>query len=108
MGQTVTFTADNFQQEALKASVPVVVDFWASWCGPCKAVAPILDELATQFDGKIKIGKVNVDEHSDLAVQYGVMNIPTMVFLKNGEEVDRMVGAGSKAQLEEKFNKLLS
>lgn len=104
---TVTLTAENFPQEALKGATPIVVDFWASWCGPCRAVAPVLDELAVKYAGKVRVGKINVDEHQDLAIQYGVLNIPTLVFLKGGQEVDRVVGVAPKQQLEGKFEQLL-
>ena len=104
---TVELTVQNFQQEAVRGATPIVVDFWASWCGPCRAVAPVLDELATKYAGKVRVGKVNVDEHQDLAIQYGVLNIPTLVFLKGGQEVDRVVGVAAKAQLESKFEQLL-
>ena len=106
--QVVTLTGENFQVEALQAATPMVVDFWASWCGPCRALAPMLNELAAKYVGRVRVGKVNVDEHQDLAVQYGVLNIPTLVFLKQGKEVDRVVGVASKAQLESKFERLLA
>lgn len=104
---TVTLTTDNFQQEALKGPTPIVVDFWAAWCHPCRAVAPVLDELAAKYTGKVRVGKVNVDDHQDLAIQYGVLNIPTLVFLKGGQETDRVIGVAPKSQLEAKFEQLL-
>ena len=77
----VTLTQDNFDTEALKSNTPVLVDFWAEWCGPCKMIAPVLDELATEFQGKVKIGKVNIDEHQGLAAQFGVRAIPTLLVI---------------------------
>lgn len=103
----ITLTSQNFPQETLKGSTPIVVDFWASWCGPCRAIAPVLEELAAKYAGKVRVGKINVDEHQDLAIQYGVLNIPTLVFLKGGQEVDRVVGVPPKTQLESKFEQLL-
>lgn len=103
---TIALTSQTFQQHA-KGSTPMVVDFWASWCGPCRAIAPVLDELAGKYTGKVRVGKVNVDEQQDLAIQYGVLNIPTLVFLKGGQEVDRVVGVAPKSQLEAKFEQLL-
>lgn len=103
---TIALTTENFQQQA-KGTTPIVVDFWASWCGPCRAIAPVLEELAVKYAGKIRVGKVNVDEQQDLAIQYGVLNIPTLVFLKGGQEVDRVVGMAPKSQLETKFEQLL-
>ena len=86
---------------------PVIMDFWATWCGPCQMIGPMIDELAEEFDGKIIIGKVNVDENSDLPSQYGVRNIPTILFFKGGELVNKLVGAQSKAKLQEEAQKLL-
>lgn len=103
---TVTVTQDNFKAQVLQSKTPVIVDFWASWCAPCRAVAPILDELAAKYQGKVTVGKVNVDEHQDLAAQFGVLNIPTLLFFKGGEEVDRVVGVQPKSQLEAKIQKL--
>ena len=86
---------------------PMIIDFWATWCGPCQMVGPMIEELATEFDGRIIIGKVNVDENSDLPSQYGIRNIPTILFFKNGQVVNKLVGVHSKAKLQEEANKLL-
>ena len=85
----------------------MIIDFWATWCGPCQMVGPMVEELATEFDGRIIIGKVNVDENSDLPSQYGIRNIPTILFFKNGQVVNKLVGVQSKAKLQEEANKLL-
>ena len=107
MGEsTLTVTVSNFQSAILQSKTPAVIDFWASWCAPCRAVAPVLDELAEKYKGKVTVGKINVDDFPDLAVQFGVLNIPTIVFLKGGQEVDRVVGAQPKSQLESKIQKL--
>ncbi|OEU61211.1 MAG: thioredoxin [Desulfuromonadales bacterium C00003094] len=90
----------DFENEVLKADMPVLVDFWASWCAPCKAIAPLIDELAEAFDGKVKICKVNVDENPAIPGQYGVRGIPTLILFKGGEVVDQVVGAVPKSQLE--------
>ncbi len=103
---TVAINQTNFKTEVLDAKTPALVDFWATWCAPCRAVAPVLDELAEKYKGKFTVAKVNVDEVPDLAVQFGVLNIPTLIFFKGGEEVDRMVGSQAKAQLEAKIQKL--
>ena len=102
----VTITKENFA--SLKTgNQPLVVDFWATWCGPCRMVAPIIDELAKQYDGKIVVGKCDVEDNEELAAEYGIRNIPTIIFIKNGEVVDKIVGAQSKAKFEEKFEALL-
>lgn len=98
------FTDENFNQEALEANGLVVVDFYADWCGPCKMMAPVIEELAGQYNGSVKIGKLNVDENPDTARKYRVMSIPTILLLKNGEVLDTVVGALSKAQLEAKID----
>ena len=103
---TVAVTQENFKTQVLGSTTPVLVDFWAEWCAPCRAVAPVLDELALKYKGKFTVGKVNVDEVPDLAVQFGVLNIPTLVFLKKGQEVDRVVGVQPKSHLEAKIQKL--
>lgn len=98
------FTDANFQQEALESDIPVLVDFYADWCGPCKMMAPIVSELADEFEGTFKIGKLNVDENSQTAQKYRVMSIPTMIVLKNGEVVDTVVGSVPKKTLVDKLN----
>lgn len=102
----VTITNENFA--SLKAGdQPLVVDFWATWCGPCRMVAPIITELAKEYDGKIVVGKCDVEDNEDLAAEFGIRNIPTILFFKNGEVIDKIVGAQSKAKLDEKFKALL-
>jgi len=101
-------TDANFDAEVTKASQPVLVDFWAEWCGPCKMVAPILDELATEYGAKIKIGKVNIDEYQALATQYGIRAIPTLLIFKNGQVVDQVVGLRSKKDFKSKLDRALT
>jgi thioredoxin 1 len=96
---TVKIDGNNFQSDVLGASEPVVVDFWAEWCGPCKMISPALEEISNEMEGKVKIAKVNVDENQDLAVQYGVRSIPMLLMFKNGEIADQMIGAAPKARL---------
>ena len=99
-------TSSNF--ETLKnGELPLVVDFWATWCGPCRMVAPIIEELAKEYDGKINVGKCDVEECDDIAAEFGIRNIPTILFFKGGEIVDKLVGAASKSKIEEKFKALL-
>ena len=99
-------TSSNF--ETLKnGELPLVVDFWATWCGPCRMIAPIIEELAKEYDGKIHVGKCDVEECDDIAAEFGIRNIPTILFFKGGEIVDKMVGAASKSKIEEKFKALL-
>ena len=93
----VTLTQDNFQQEVLSSDQPVLVDFWAEWCGPCKRVAPLLDEIAEEMNGKVRIAKLNVDENQQLAYQFQVSSIPTFVLFKGGQMADRMMGAVPKS-----------
>ena len=97
----VTFDAESVKPEALKDKGLALVDFWASWCGPCRMVAPIIEQLAAEYEGKAVVGKLNIDDHPDAANAYGVSSIPTMILFKDGEEVERLVGARGKAAIAE-------
>jgi thioredoxin 1 len=103
----VSVTNDTFDQEVIKASTVVMVDFWATWCGPCKIVAPVVEELAKEYEGKAKFTKVNTDENADLATKYNIRGIPTLIFFKDGEVKDQIVGAVPKAQLKSKIDSLI-
>ena len=101
--KVVVLDKDNFEQEVIRAETPVLIDFWASWCGPCRAVAPVIDQLAGEFSGKAKVAKVNVDEQSELASRYRIMSIPTVILFKDGQVVEKLIGARSK----EEFSRLI-
>jgi|SRR5690554_1756112 thioredoxin 1 len=105
MAQTIQ--SSNFDEIVMKSDKPVLLDFWASWCGPCRMVAPTIDKLAQDYEGKAVVGKVNVDEENELAEQFKVMSIPTLYILKNGQVVERMIGARPYAELAEKLDKHL-
>ncbi|GMU59354.1 MAG: thioredoxin [Myxococcaceae bacterium] len=104
---TVAVVDASFKAEVLDSSVPVLVDFWATWCAPCRAIAPALEELATQYKGKVKIAKVDVDENQQVAQQYGIRSIPTLLLFKGGKVVDQLVGAVPKAKLEDSLKKAM-
>jgi len=103
----IELTSANFDEHALVENKPVVVDFWAEWCGPCRLIGPILDMLSVEYEGKAVITKVNVDDNNDLTAKYKIVNIPTMLFLKNGEVVDKIIGATNRNAIVEKINSLL-
>jgi len=101
----ITLTDANFKQEVLESLTPVLVDFWAEWCGPCKMLAPLLDDIASEYDGKVKVGKLNVDEHQGVASEYGIRAIPTLLIFKNGQVVEHVVGLKSKRDLKGNLEK---
>ena len=101
----VNLTQANFDAEVAKSSVPVLVDFWAEWCGPCKMIAPVLDELASEYDGKVKVAKVNIDHEQNLAAQFGIRAIPTLLIFKNGQVQEQIVGMKSKRDLKASLDK---
>ncbi len=100
----ITITDDNFEQEVTKSDKPVLIDFWAAWCGPCRMIAPIVEELAQEYDGKIKIGKLDVDENQQTAIKFGVRSIPTILIFKNGALKDTIIGAVPKAQIVQRLS----
>ena len=102
------FTSADFEKEVLQSDKPVLVDFWADWCGPCKMMAPVVEQLAEELEGKAKVGKLNIDENMDIAEKYRVMNIPTFLIFKDGQEKERIVGAVSKNELKNKLEQTLA
>ena len=104
-GAVLDLTDANFEQEVIKSAVPVLVDLWAAWCGPCRIIAPVVEELAGAYKGKVKFGKVNVDDHPQVAAQFHIMNIPTLLLFKGGREVDRIVGVVPKEELTRRIDR---
>ena len=96
----IIITKENFEKEVLKSDIPVLVDFWATWCGPCRMLAPIIEEIAEDYDGKVKVGKINVDEEQELAVKFGIASIPTVLLFKDGEITDKSIGYKQKSHFE--------
>ena len=107
MSAALELTKENFQSEVIDADVPALVDFWATWCGPCRAIAPVGEELATQYDGKLKVGKVDVDAQQQLAAEFDIRSIPTLLLFKDGKMAEQIVGAVPKKQLEDKVQEIL-
>ncbi|HEX9780068.1 MAG TPA: thioredoxin [bacterium] len=107
-GRVIEITEDNFEQEVAKSQVPVLVDMWAAWCGPCRMIAPVVEELAESYAGKIKMGKLNVDDHPQIAGRFRVMNIPTLLLFKDGSEVDRIVGVVPKEELSSRLEQVVA
>jgi thioredoxin 1 len=104
----VALTQENFAKEVLQSTQPVLVDFWAEWCGPCKMLAPILDELAGEYDGRVRIAKLNIDDHQDLALKYGIQSIPTLLMFKQGQVTEQIVGLRSKKELKSRFDQAVA
>ena len=103
MGSTIELTDANFEEKVISSSIPVLVDFWAVWCGPCKMIGPIVEQLGEEYAGKLMVGKVDVDNNRQIAMDYGIRSIPTLLIFKDGQVVQQMIGAMSKAALEEKI-----
>jgi thioredoxin 1 len=108
MGSSVKVSSQSWEQEVLKSSDPVMVDFWAEWCGPCRMIAPTIEELSAEYSGKLKVCKLNTDENPDIAGRYQIMGIPSLLFFKEGKLIDKIVGAASKKQFKDKIDVVLS
>lgn len=107
MANIRTLTTENWDQEVVQSDLPILIDFWAVWCGPCRMVSPVVEALAAENEGKINVGKLNVDENRDIAAQFGIRGIPTLLFFKNGSEVKRIVGAQGKPQLQKAIDEVV-
>jgi len=103
----VTLTQENFTKEVIESAGPILADFWAEWCGPCKMLGPLLDELAAEYDGRVRIGKVNIDEHAALAAQFNITSIPTLLLFHKGEVAEQLVGLRSKKDLKTRFDRVV-
>lgn len=106
-GAVVELTDSNFEREVIQSETPVLVDMWAAWCGPCRVIAPVVEELAGTYQGKMKMGKLNVDDHPQLAGQYRIMNIPTLLLFKGGQEADRIVGVVPREELTRRIDQVI-
>jgi thioredoxin 1 len=107
MAKPVEITDTNFEQEVLKSDVPVLIDFWAVWCGPCRVIAPVVEEIAGEYEGKLKVGKLDVDNNPQVAVKYGIRSIPTLLIFNNGEVSDQLIGALPKAQIVDRVERVM-